>query len=421
VSTAPDYNLTDLLEDARYEEALAVVDAALLDDPDSAVLRSLRALILLETEQRNEAHRMAVLARVLDPDNAFVHYVYGTVALRRGEIRECIDAARIAQALDPADEEFILLEARARGQLGEWKQVALLADQVLARIPDHEAAGTIRVVALHAQSTGPSQEKMWNEFAERFPLNPWGRTGRAWSLLERGKVRDAQGEFEQALALDPSSEWARGGLAIALKGRNPVYALLLRYFMWMEQLPQRTRTLLILGGFFGYRGLRSVSRSNPEIAPLITPVLILYAVFVLLTWLADPLLNLLLIARKDGRRLLTADQQAGAVAVGGCLAAAVILGVAAWVTGLEDALLSAVGLGLVSIAVAAVFRAEPGSSRRRWMRLVTLALVLMALGSAGISGLFLPVVLGVAVLTWTTALAPERGRETRLAAGVKKR
>ena len=39
---------------------------------------------------------------------------------------------------------------------------------------------------------------------------------------------------------------------------------------------------------------RSAAASNPEIAPYVTPVLVTYMTFALLTWVGDPLFNLLL-------------------------------------------------------------------------------------------------------------------------------
>ncbi|HEX6433376.1 MAG TPA: hypothetical protein VFZ87_04010, partial [Gemmatimonadales bacterium] len=159
-----------------------------------------------------------------------------------------------------------------------------------------------------------------------------------------------------ALALDPSLPWAKQGLALALKASNPVYALLLRFFLWFSRLPSRTRTYVLIGGLLAYNFLRRTARAEPELKPFITPLLIAYAGFVVLSWLADPLLNLVLMARPEGRRLLTPDEKRGAQLVGGCLALAVLLGVIAALTPWKGAGLSAFGVGFTSFAVSAAYQ-----------------------------------------------------------------
>jgi hypothetical protein len=189
--------------------------------------------------------------------------------------------------------------------------------------------------------------------------------------------------------------------------------VLLRFFMWFGRLPPRTRTIVLVGGFLGYNTLRRTAVAEPGLRPFILPVLVLYLVFVALTWLADPLMNLLLMARPEGRRLLRAEERRGAVLVACCLAAGVALGVAAGVTNAPRLALPALGVGFASFAVAAAYGRE-GRKRRQLQVLAAVAVagsLLSAVAPRGVGGaLFLAAVLSSAAATWLSHFGSDRPR-----------
>jgi hypothetical protein len=253
----------------------------------------------------------------------------------------------------------------------------------------------------------------WRSLAERFPLNPVARAGAGWTRMHAGHIRAARAEFEQALALDPSLPWAKQGLVLALKARNPVYALLLRFFLWFSGLPTRTRTYVLIGGLLAYNFLRRTARTEPELKPFITPLLIAYAGFVVLTWLADPLLNLVLMARPEGRRLLTPDEKRGALLVGACLSLAALLGVTAALTPWTNAGMSAFGVGFTSFAVAAAYQ-RTGRKRTQLQVLAGIALC-SSLAAGVLPDQFAGIALVIAILcivlgTWMSHFGKDNPR-----------
>jgi hypothetical protein len=234
--------------------------------------------------------------------------------------------------------------------------------------------------------------------------------------MHAGQIRAARVEFEQALALDPSLPWAKQGLVLALKARNPIYGLLLRFFLWFSGLPNRTRTYVLIGGVLAYNFLRRTARAEPELKPFITPLLIAYVGFVVLSWLADPLLNLLLMARREGRRLLTADEKRGALLVGCCLALAALLAAIAALSSWKNAGLSAFGVGFTSFAVAAAYQ-RTGQKRTQLQVLASLALCSSL--AAGVLrqqlagfGLLIAI-LCIALGTWMSHFGEDRPRLSR--------
>lgn len=409
----PVEEVLELLSDGQRAEALARLDVVLREEPWQGPLFALRGLVCAESDLLDEAGEAVRHAREISPDHPFVQYAAGAVALQQGSVRDAIHAAQAAQRLSPEYADAALLEARARAQIGQWDRVRALASKVAEYEPDNEEAALLEAIAAEVERDGALDPDTWKHLGQRFPLNPVARAGAGWTRLDAGQISAARAEFEQALAMDPSLTWAKEGLATALKARNPVYALLLRFFLWFGRLQPRTRTVILVGGLLAYNTLRRAAASNPELRPLIVPVLVVYVAFVILSWLADPLMNLLLMARPEGRRLLSADQRRSAVLVGCCLALGIAMAVAGGVGDHAQLALAGLGVGLASFAVAAAGGRE-GRRRTRFYALAAAAIIASLVSAvvpdplAGV--LFLAAVLCSVAVTWISAFARETPR-----------
>jgi tetratricopeptide (TPR) repeat protein len=365
----------------------------------------LRALLLIETRRPTEASISAQRAMDIDANDAYVQHAAGEVALALLEPAAAISAAQRARALEPDNDAFVFLEGRARALLGQWDEVRARMDYILAGNPEHEGAAMLRAFALEAKGgmKGPMGAADWAALAERFPHNSFMRTGHAWQLLEQG-AREAEQQFEQALTVEPNSEWAKQGLVLALKTRYPGYGVLLRYFFWLNTLAPRTQMMLAIGGVIGINMLRGYARTNPEARPFVMPIVIAYAVFIFSTWLADPLLNLVLMRHPEGRRVLSDDDRRSGTAVGACLGAALVLALLSAFTPWKSAGLSAIAVGFTSLTLAGAYKCAPGRYRDRLLRASALFLscgVLVMMLPEPLSGLlFGAAILGVVICTW---------------------
>ncbi len=158
--------------------------------------------------------------------------------------------------------------------------------------------------------------------------------------------------------------WARSGIVEALKARNIIYAVMLKYFLWMSKLSGRAQWGIILVGYFGNRMLAAAAQSNPGLAPWLWPVRILYVAFALMTWLAYPLFNLMLRLNRFGRLALSREQVVASNWVGAC-ALATLVGLAGCVLYGTDSLWPFIALvsGFLMLPVAGVFRCAEGWPR----------------------------------------------------------
>lgn len=353
----------ELLDDGRTEDALAVLDGELARYPSAPRLHALRAFLLLDLGRVATAADAVHDALALDGDDAYVVRAAAALALAKGTPRDAIHAAQYAQSLDPEDPAAVMLEAQAHAMTGNWRAVRGLADRTLELDPDHERAAVLRTMAAEIDRTHGASGPEWLALVERYPMNAHARTGAGWSRLRAGAAHDAREEFEHALALDPGSTWAREGLVLALKSRYPGYTHFLKYAMWMRERTPRARRVMLIGTLLIFQLLSALGRAQPALQPFVTPLIGLYAAFVLLTWLADPVTNLLLMLKPEGKRLLSLDDQRAAIFVGASLGVALALVIAYAVSRWEAALFGAVVFAVTTLPVAGAFALAPGRRR----------------------------------------------------------
>lgn len=313
-----------LFDQKRFDLAERSLRQLLSTNHGDASAHALLALCLaaLGTTRLPEATREAEEAVRLAPDEAFPHYALAHVLTDRNDYRRADAALSEAIRLDPYDANFFALRAQLRANDTKWADALAAADEGLAIDPLHTGCTNLRVVALRQLGRGAEAAAALGSVLERAPEDAATHANQGWGYLQAGDQPQALAHFREALRLDPDMEWARAGIVEALKARHAVYGMMLRYFFRMGRLDASAQWYISIGGIIGYQVLRGVARSTPALAPVIYPVLGLYLLFVLLTWIADPLFNVVLLLDPFGRLALSRDQRIGAYWMGATVVAA---------------------------------------------------------------------------------------------------
>lgn len=366
---------------------------SLASDPEDAVVLSMLALGLANLDEPAPAVEAAKRAVGVDPELGLAHYALGRALLAHDDVPGAERAARESLRLD-ADSDAYALLSQVFARRRRWSEALEAADQGLELDPEHVSCTNLRALALSglgkkAEAAGVARESIAID-----PDDAGSHATHGWVLMRQQKYAEALESFRTALRLDATLESARAGIIEALKARNGVYRLLLRYAMWIGNLDARTRWFVLMGLFFGARIARSVLRENPSLWPLLGPALALYGVFALSTWLADPLSNLLLRLNPFGRLVLNKSETLAANLVGGCLATVVIAALLAVLTSVTGFFVVAAVAFLLLIPISGAFG---GYSTRAWGTLRGALIVLAALGA---------VTIGLAFASPTLALWP---------------
>lgn len=321
--------LADCLCDAdREADALHEADEAVRLDPEAAHGYAARARSLFGLGRLREAEEAASEALRIEPYSAHRHFLFGYIVLNRGRKEEALAAAESGLALDAEDGPCLNLRSMALTQLGRKEEASATLGSALEKNPDDAFT--------HANI--------------------------GWAFLHKAEPDRALGHFREALRLEPDMEWAREGIVEALKARHWVYRQMLAFFLWLGRQSTYAQWVVIFGLFFGRRLLAQLAESYPALTPFILPIEVALIGFVILTWVADPLFDLLLMFNRFGRLALSRRERVKAIVVGGafliavgCLAPALAGGNAAFTAMLY--------FGLLIFPLTLVFQRALGSLR----------------------------------------------------------
>jgi tetratricopeptide (TPR) repeat protein len=352
-----------LLEHGRHELAEKHLRLAVGREPDSWFAHYLLAATLRCMNRGAEAVKEANEAIRLAPDVAVCHYGRA-LALDQAELLDEADGAiREALRLDPEDPDFHAILASLHNQRERWKDALAAATAGLKFDPQHVECLHQQALALRAMGLANESHRVLNNALKVDPENARSQASQGWNCLHRNDHRAALDHFREALRLDPDLDYARQGLVEALKARYLLYRLMLRYALWMGRHSRRMQWAMIIG-------LVLLSR-------VLGPVFVLYLLFCMLTWLVNPLFNLLLRLNRHGRYALSPAQITATNWFGGFLAAGAVLLLTGWASHLTPVILLGAWFTAMVVPLGmAMDRHAPGS---RWISL-GLASILGLLG-----------------------------------------
>jgi len=351
-----------LIQQSRPAEAERELRLALVEDPASARAHAYLALSQLEQGEKDDALKTAQSAVGLSPDKAFCHHIHAYVLHRLDREKEAVPAVEEAIRIDPENEDHFALLASIRLAQRDWPEALTAAERGLALNPEHVQSANLRSMAL--VRLGRKEEAMATvDYAlERAPENALSHANQGWNCLHRNDPRRAQEHFREALRLNPELEYARQGMLEALKARNPVYRGMLAYFLWMGRQSGRFQGIFIVGTYFGMKAVRSLADSRPGLGMVLWPLLVLFYLFIYLSWTAGPMFNLLLRFDRFGRLVLSREERVASNWFAVCVLPALAALVAWAFTGFVFYALVAALFAVLSICVSVTF-ARTGRQR----------------------------------------------------------
>jgi tetratricopeptide (TPR) repeat protein len=311
---------SQLVAHGRYEEALKPLQEALAINPQMAEALALLALCKSELNQHPEALTLIQQAISQQPDNDYYLYLHALFSLRKEDIKSALSFINNAIAYNPYHADYFGLLASIQLHQKDWKLALESADKGLAIDPDNLTCLNVRSTALFKLDKKEEAFGTIQEALNQDPENDFTHANMGWGLLERDNHKQALEHFREALKLNPDNDLAKAGLVEGLKARYLFYRIFLKYVFWIGNLKGQLQWALIIGFYVGSRLLRGVAESNPSLEPFITPILILYTLFAVSTWIITPLSNLFLRLNVYGRYALTEEEIKSSNLVGVSLA-----------------------------------------------------------------------------------------------------
>lgn len=369
-----------LLQTHRTEEAVKELRETIADAPEFGPAYALLALCLSEDADAplDEPMRLALRAVALDPENAFVHYALSFVLFKKKEYEEADKAIRKAIESDQDDPDYPAFRGSmflARRRREDAKKMFL---EALALDADHHQSLTLLAQVESQLGNIKEAERIAARAVQNAPEDADAHVARGYSFVYSDRPREAFESFREALRLEPNDEYARQGLLQALQMHHFFYRGMFRFFAWMNRLSASMQWGLIIGLLIGYNILRGVMRQHPEWMPILLPLVVLYLLFVFMSWISEPITFFFLLFNRWGRLAMYRRQKlAGLV-----FATFLPLGILGMVfpNGSLPVFLTAATLLLTMIPLTCALRADD-PKRRLIYGLYTLAMAGMVLTS----------------------------------------
>lgn len=353
-----------LLEQERYELAERELRRLIAEEPGDVSAHALLGVCLSEQRKHKAAAESAQRAVHLDPTYPYAYYTLAYAYYNAERLNEAESTIGEAIRLDPEEATYYALLSSVKIQRRRWREALEAAERGLYFEPEHVGCINLRAMALNQLGQRDDAAVAVEGALNVEPENALTHANRGWQEVHRGRYDRAMEHFREALRIDAQLEWAREGVAEVLKARNPVYRVMLRYFLWSSRLSGRSMWLFIIGFLVLSRVLREGIRTRPELAPLLWPLYGLYLAFVLMTWIARPLFDLLLRLDPVGRVALSKQQVAASNAVGAALLVALVSLVVGLLSGAESFYMFAAASLMMTIPLAGAFGADTPRTRK---------------------------------------------------------
>ncbi|HML74760.1 MAG TPA: tetratricopeptide repeat protein [Anaerohalosphaeraceae bacterium] len=304
-------NAIILMQQGRFDLAEKELKRLLIQEPEDYHLHAVLAECLDRLDRHKEAESEIRTALSIESGDPYVHYVLCQILLSLKKIKEAKIAAREAVTLDPDDADYYWLNAAVAHAEENWKETLDWSEKGMTIDPTNQTCLNFRAMALVKLGRADQAHDTIQQALQEKPENAVSHANLGWTLLHAGKSDKALEHFSEALRLEPDMDWARAGLVESLKARYWIYRIILGYFLWMSRLTSKTRMALIFGVFIVFRVLSSVERQNPDLAPYVKPLLYLYLIFVILSWVTSSVFNFMIQLHPLGRHSLKPHETIG--------------------------------------------------------------------------------------------------------------
>lgn len=305
-----------LIQQKRYAEAEKLLRDILRTNPNDILVLTLLAETNLLQEKVNEANTIVHSAIAISPDAHHLFYLKSKICIHQENYDEAEKSIKQAVEYEPSDGDYYALWASIKLSRKKYDEALTLANKALELDAENILGLNIRSTALLKLDRADEAFKSIEGALREDPENAYTHTNYGWSLLEKGDRTKALEHFREALKHDPNFAYAKAGMVEALKAKSIFYRLFLKYAFWISNLTAKYQWGVILGFYFGFKGLRLLADKNESLRPYLTPLLILLGVIAFSTWVITPISNLFLRLNAYGKYLLTKDEMLSSNFVG---------------------------------------------------------------------------------------------------------
>ena len=196
-----------LIDQNRYEDALAFLKNALNENPEDAFALYLLALCQLNIPNRKRQSLETINKAIsLDGANASFFPLRSLIYHALGKDTLALEDADLAIRMDPESAFAHIARGSALMGMGKWFEAETSFREALKIDPNGQQAGNLLAFSLrHQNRVGETDEQIRTLLAKN-PNDGFSHANAGWVALERGDLEKAKYHFLESLRIDPESE-----------------------------------------------------------------------------------------------------------------------------------------------------------------------------------------------------------------------
>lgn len=304
-----------LLNQGRINDAVREIKNALSQEPENADALALYTRCYYEQDNFKEGLQVIQKAIAADPGESYYYYLMAFGCYRIDQHHRAIQLLQQALQLAPYNAEYYGLLSMVYLDEKNFNTALERADTGLSLDPENITCLNARSMALNKlRKTDEAIATMQNALSKD-PDNEFTHSTIGWNFLEKGRHKDASHHFRESLRLNPDHKGSKEGLKEALKSNIPPYRWLLQYSFWINNKGKKARWIIPIGLYIIVRIVASVMSFNEATSILGGIIIGVYLLFVITSWIINPVANFFLLFHKDGKYAVSLTEKWTAITV----------------------------------------------------------------------------------------------------------
>lgn len=297
-----------LFEMGRYNDAISYLKNAVSENADSFSAKYLLAQCYFQIDDIKKAKLLANDVLKIAPNYSGVYFLLSQIELHSDKKKEALKLIDEAISLSPYSADYFGQKAYTFIALKKFDKALDSANQGLAIDAKSNFCLNARAIALTKLNKKDEAKDTVENLLHDNPEDAYSHANVAWSYLEHNNTEKALTHFKEALVLDPNLEFARDGMLTAIKSKNKIYSLYLRYRFWISKQTGQNQWIFLIGIYLIYRfAVNMLSTSG--FTMLVIPLIIAYLLFALGSWIMEPLSNAILQFDSHGKYILNKNEK----------------------------------------------------------------------------------------------------------------
>ena len=299
----------------RLKEAEREVGVVLQSNPEDV-----EALIILghcKIDARLFDEAIVILKQCLQFDSSkdYIFYLLSFAYYQKSDSKNALNFLKEALSIFPYNPGYFALAAHIHLDDKDYQSALAAADTGLSIDAENVSCLNARSTALFRLNKKDEARESIHEALSIDPENYITHTNYGWHHLEKGRHKDAEVHFKEALRINPNYAYAKQGYKSALKSKLIFYKWLLQSNLWLSQQSKKLRMGIIFGLWLLVAGINTAAENSP-FQYFCYSVMLVYFAIVIFSWIGSSLANLYLLATPHGHYILSNQEKWSARMVG---------------------------------------------------------------------------------------------------------